>query len=287
MKKTYKTNLPQSYNDIFETKIVSQIEDGKLITDVEVYEPKFGDVVRVELDGIYNYKRYYFICFYPKKNQIISKFFVTAGLDLEGSFKEGPGFGIGHAKKIIPATESEKQELFDKMKEKGFRWNNEKKCVEKIEEHFNPKDGDFLFTEEGNNAIFIFNGKVNGGRLGAYIAFYSDGDADASEDNFTEIEYCRYATDDEKEAFLERLASQHGLVWDEKEKKIKRWRAKEDGVYFTIDIRCGKLIPCYDNECGHNIDNKRYEQGNYFYTEEACQRAIKKIESVLKESSAV
>ena len=32
----------------------------------------------------------------------------------------------------VLATEEEKQLLFDKMKEKGLRWNAEKKCVEKI-----------------------------------------------------------------------------------------------------------------------------------------------------------
>ncbi len=45
---------------------------------------------------------------------------------------KGSPFFYGHKKDVRFATEEEKQFLFNKMKEKGLRWNAEEKKVEKI-----------------------------------------------------------------------------------------------------------------------------------------------------------
>ena len=45
---------------------------------------------------------------------------------------KGSPFFYGHKKDVRLATEEEKQFLFNKMKEKGLRWNAEEKKVEKI-----------------------------------------------------------------------------------------------------------------------------------------------------------
>ena len=45
---------------------------------------------------------------------------------------KGSPFFYGHKKDVRLATEEEKQFLFNKMKEKGLRWNAEEKRVEKI-----------------------------------------------------------------------------------------------------------------------------------------------------------
>ena len=55
----------------------------------------------------------------------------TAGYCIDVPPKGSPFF-YGHKKDVRLATEEEKQFLFNKMKEKGLRWNAEEKRVEKI-----------------------------------------------------------------------------------------------------------------------------------------------------------
>jgi len=52
--------------------------------------------------------------------------------------------------KIRLATEEEKQELFDLMKEKGLYWNAEKKRVEKIRWRANDKRAYYCIREQGD-----------------------------------------------------------------------------------------------------------------------------------------
>ena len=53
-------------------------------------------------------------------------------------------------REIRLATEEEKQELFDLMKEKGFRWNAAKKRVEKIRWRANDKRAYYFISEQGD-----------------------------------------------------------------------------------------------------------------------------------------
>lgn len=101
----------------------------------DIYTPKFGDIVKVILDDINNnsYKRNYMICIYPNKN--FSKtdgFFNLPFLSLNGKLVLDSTGGSNHCNSIIPASESEKQELFDKLAEVGKRWNPDTKQLEDI-----------------------------------------------------------------------------------------------------------------------------------------------------------
>lgn len=51
--------------------------------------------------------------------------------------------GSKYCNSIILASESEKQELFDKLAEVGKRWNSETKQLEDI--RWKPKDGDMYY----------------------------------------------------------------------------------------------------------------------------------------------
>ena len=53
-------------------------------------------------------------------------------------------------REIRLATEEEKQELFDVMKEKGFRWNAAEKRVEKIRWRANDKRAYYCISEQGD-----------------------------------------------------------------------------------------------------------------------------------------
>ena len=71
--------------------------------------------------------------------------FIFKGYDDKGFYKFYAGMACGNTlavcredserwgkSELSYATDEEKQLLFDKMKEKGLRWNAEEKCVEKI-----------------------------------------------------------------------------------------------------------------------------------------------------------
>lgn len=51
-------------------------------------------------------------------------------------------------------------------------------------------------------------------------------------------------------------------------KKPKRWRAEFDGAYYFVGAV--GVIPCCETHC--DIDNGRYELGNYFRTKEDAEK---------------
>lgn len=101
----------------------------------DIYVPKFGDIVKVILDDINNnsYKRNHMICIYPNKNfSKTDEFFNLPFLSLNGRLILNDTGGSKYCNSIILASESEKQELFDKLAEVGKRWNEETKQLEDI-----------------------------------------------------------------------------------------------------------------------------------------------------------
>lgn len=104
---------------------------------IEDYVPKFGDIVRVNTN-CKNYSRDYMICIMPDYEIPDTKydniFFDIACIDLEGKLIIDRFAGYDRDDEIIPASESEKQELFDKLAKAGKRWNADKKCLEDIQQ---------------------------------------------------------------------------------------------------------------------------------------------------------
>lgn len=104
---------------------------------VEDYVPKFGDIVRVDSPRM-GTKRYYYICIMPDKEipeHIDNDFFDIANVNKGVFLSFSCGYNIDL--RLSPASESEKQELFDKLAEVGKRWNAEKKCLEDIPQELN------------------------------------------------------------------------------------------------------------------------------------------------------
>ena len=98
----------------------------------DIYVPKFGDILRVELDKSH-YRRNYMICIYPDKEfSNTDNFFGLPFLDLNGNLILSEAGGSTLCCNIMLASESEKKELFDKLAEVGKRWNPETKTLEPI-----------------------------------------------------------------------------------------------------------------------------------------------------------
>ena len=102
------------------------IHDGVVVFENESHEFKDGDIV------------------YTKKKNTYSCPFIFKGRDKDGFNLFYVGIAPGGCliqstrdarwskENLVPATQEEKQRLFDKMKEQGLRWNAEEKKVEKI-----------------------------------------------------------------------------------------------------------------------------------------------------------
>ena len=121
MKKTYKITLPKGAN-------ISTVEtnDNNGVLEVTIgfeqeYVPKDGDIV--SCNGV--------VAIYAGTNGTggIMTYAALHEQRLQTVFcKKGCGFTFEYR----PATEAEKQSLFDALAKQGKRWNAEKKCIEDL-----------------------------------------------------------------------------------------------------------------------------------------------------------
>lgn len=111
-----------------------------------------------------------------------------------------------------------------------------------LEDKFEPKDGDFLCAE---NYVFIYNGIQSKDSFGAYIGVLKNGEIDIpiSKDSWAKKEVCRYATQEEKEAFLARLENSGKVKWNIKKKRLEDIYVPKFGDIVKVtfnDINCFK-----------------------------------------------
>lgn len=114
--------------------------DKKCLEDV--YVPKFGDIVKVVAPR--KAERNYMICIFPDKEipkEQTNNFYDIANVARNLSLSNSCGFVLDQT--IVPASESEKQELFDKLAEVGKRWNPDTKQLEDI--RWKPKEGEMYY----------------------------------------------------------------------------------------------------------------------------------------------
>ena len=101
----------------------------------DIYIPKFGDIVKVIFSST-TFPRNYTICIFPNKPIPSKSFcnnFFDIGINMEGRLWYESTTGGSYKKSGISlASESEKQELFDKLAEVGKRWNPETKQLEDV-----------------------------------------------------------------------------------------------------------------------------------------------------------
>ena len=127
MKKTYKITLPKRAEVKFAT---TRIVDGKFEVAVEFkdkYVPKDGDIVcdPVSCCGVVA------ICAGTNKAGGIKTHaaYMMHEDIIDARFSED---GLCETDTCRPATEAEKQSLFDALAKLGKRWNAEKKCIEDL-----------------------------------------------------------------------------------------------------------------------------------------------------------
>lgn len=121
MKKTYKITLPKGANI---STVETNDNNGVLEVTVDMeqkYVPKDGDVVSCKE----------IIVIYAGTNGN-GGIMTYAALHEQRLQTEVCGIGWGYTCDYRPATEAEKQRLFDALAKEGKQWNAEKKCIEDL-----------------------------------------------------------------------------------------------------------------------------------------------------------
>ena len=135
MKKTYKITLPKGVRVY---TIDAKADDGVLNVTVDMehkYVPKDGDVVYAQWSG--DRSGYKWIFIYKKTlTNPYKRCDVYAYLGIERNGKTVSELHFDDhctsQELLRPATEAEKQRLFDALAKEGKRWNAEKKCIEDL-----------------------------------------------------------------------------------------------------------------------------------------------------------
>lgn len=211
-------NLPK--NKVAENILV-KTENEKIVVNYDLKEKfnlKKGKIYCAKIKDFSNC----FIFIYDKSIKYYIYSYVT---DLGSNLKflydgnEDPMVTIDQIESLRLATLEEKQKLFKSLSVYNKQWNVEKMCVEDI---LNPKDGDFLVDELRD--VFVYSPEcVDKGTFGCYCGTYDDEDLCFSKQlNWTSREDCRYATESEKQAFLERLKDK-GCTWNAEKKCLEEY----------------------------------------------------------------
>ena len=119
---------------------------SKKNTKEEKWQPQDGDIVTDKTSGI--------ICIYAGTNGtggIIS----YAGLGNLGYLTTNKDSGWGITKNYCPATDEEKQRLFDALAKAGKRWNTEEKRVEDLSRWRAEEKGHYCYLIINSSGIGI------------------------------------------------------------------------------------------------------------------------------------
>jgi hypothetical protein len=114
-----------------------EMVDGVMVVSpkVEKFEPKDGDVL-----SCFFYGKYQGTFVFEEASECGEAIFHVA-LDADGKFIKGGGcYYFGYIYDACPATEEEKQKLFDKLAEEGYEWKADTKELVKLK--WKPKEGE-------------------------------------------------------------------------------------------------------------------------------------------------
>lgn len=142
MKKTYKITLPKGANI---STVETNDNNGVLEVTVDMgqkYVPKDGDVVSCKE----------VIVIYAGTNGN-GGIMTYAALHEQRLQTEVCGIGWGYTCDYRPATEAEKQSLFDALAKQGKRWNAEKKCIEDLPRWRASLNGKYLYISPQGEII--------------------------------------------------------------------------------------------------------------------------------------
>ena len=137
------------------------------------------------------------------------------GIDAMGEFKVSQSNRRHWTNSFyIPASEEAKKELFDKMKEAGYRWNADTLKLEKIEPEF--KEGEVYVNKDGD--LYLLVGKI-AKDIGKAAILYLDGKFIAEAACALPVEGLTLATPSDKNKLFSFIIRK-GYKYDKKQYKL-------------------------------------------------------------------
>lgn len=159
-----------------------------------------------------------------------------------------------------------------------------------LKDRFQPIDGDFLIDTDRDIFIYSDAKTQNSNFYSCYCGTCHGEIRAAFCYNWVHKEGCRFATPEEKSAFLERLEKECNKRWNAETKKLDsiRWRAEFNEIYFVVTNSDGRdsFIVKEKKECFSIFDEENYQLNNYFRTPEAAQKVADQIINIFKNSKA-
>lgn len=161
-----------------------------------------------------------------------------------------------------------------------------------LSEKWEPRDGEIYYTNTDYAEYIFIAKKILSDHIATdiilrdkeYLSVGFDFDVFKEKTNLF-----RPATDSEKQLLFDALAKE-GKMWDAERKQVvdlPRWRAEKEESYFHVFIDPviqTQVIHATEFRCC--ADEKRYQLGNYFKTEEAAERVAEQIREIFKNSKA-
>lgn len=150
-------------------------------------------------------------------------------------------------------------------------------------EKWEPKDGDFVSSDDGRIVIYADTNKSGG-----IISYAGCSSCFLTTKKGSDWGYTRYyhpATDDEKQRLLDKL-KEAGYRWNPEKKEVEmipRWRAINGDFYYYLNSFADVIKNEEKNEV---LDKFRYNLGNYFRTREAALKVADEIKEVFKNLKA-
>ena len=145
------------------------------------------------------------------------------GINSLGKFEKGSENRGWTTKFYIPASEEAKKELFDKMKEAGYRWNTDTLELERIESQF--KEGDVVVDKYSN--LCLVSKVENPITIEAIAVLYTDDDLKIYNNNGTNrlSKEITLASIEDRNKFYSTLVKE-GYIYDKEQHKLVRQEFK-------------------------------------------------------------
>lgn len=145
-------------------------------------------------------------------------------------------------------------------------------------ELFEPEDGDIVATKDGSH-IFLCKDYIGEEYIYAYLGYDFNTDCWFKKDTWCAS---RYATEEEKKKFFDRM-KEEGWEWDAEKKELVKlkWKPKDNDNYWSPSLFDSEFIPWKNSWQNSKIGNKRLEKGWVFRTDKECQEFCNRLNEAI------
>lgn len=152
-----------------------------------------------------------------------------------------------------------------------------------LKDKFLPKDGDFLIDADGDIFIYSDAKTQNSNFYSCHCGTHHGKIRAAFCYNWVDKNGCRFATPEEKSAFIIRLEKEYHLRWNAETKNLEptRWKPKNGEKFYYIGVDgVIKSVIC------HGFMDFFDDYPNCFKTEESAKLYAEEMKELLKRSKA-